>query len=284
MKRSRSGTRKQRNCKDGVFVTKKLKRVIIGVSCATVAAAAWIAFCGYQWSWGPFSKLHDLKTANLPGNAAQYAPDMIGITDSPLAGKHIIFLGSSVTYGSAAGGVSFADYIAARNVCTVTKEAVSGTTLVESGLNSYITRLKKLGTETPADLFVCQLSTNDATQNKPLGSISDSVDLTDFDTSTVAGAIEYVIAYAKQTWNCPVVFYTNPQYSSENYAAMVELLTKIANKWGISVIDMWNDVDFNVITEEQRSLYMADDIHPTRAGYLEWWTPYMENVLFEVVQ
>lgn len=263
---------------------KKLKKIISGISCATVTAAAWVAFCGYQWSWGPFAKLHDFKTANLPGNAARYAPDMIGNADSPLAGKHIIFLGSSVTYGSAAGGVSFADYIAARNICTITKEAVSGTTLVESGLDSYITRLKKLDTETPADLFVCQLSTNDATQDKPLGSVSDSVDLADFDTSAVAGAIEYVIAYAKQTWNCPVVFYTNPRYDSENYAAMVELLAKIANKWGISVIDMWNDADFNAITEEQRSLYMADKIHPTQAGYLEWWTPYMENVLFEVVQ
>lgn len=30
---------------------RKKKRVITGVSCTAVALGAWIAFCGYQWSW-----------------------------------------------------------------------------------------------------------------------------------------------------------------------------------------------------------------------------------------
>ena len=63
---------------------------------------------------------------------------------------------------------------------------------------------------------------------------------------------------------------------------MVELLNRIRDQWDITVIDMWNDTDFNAITLEQRSLYMADEIHPTKAGYLEWWTPYMESALFEI--
>ena len=80
-----------------------------------------------------------------------------------------------------------------------------------------------------------------------------------------------------------MVFYTNPVYESTEYAAMVELLQGISEKWEIVVIDMWNDATFNSITEEQRTLYMADAIHPTQAGYLEWWTPYMEKVLYEVI-
>ena len=105
------------------------------------------------------------------------------------------------------------------------------------------------------------------------------MDLADFDTSTVAGAVEHIIVYAKQTWNCPVMFYTNPKYDSRQYEAMVELLQQIAGKWDITVIDMWNDVEFNVLTEEQRAFHMADGIHPTQAGYLEWWTPYIEKYL-----
>ena len=62
--------------------------------------------------------------------------------ENPLQGKHIVFLGSSVTYGSASGGVSFADFIAARNGCTVTKEAVSGTTLVDNGPASFMSLMK----------------------------------------------------------------------------------------------------------------------------------------------
>ena len=264
---------------------RKWRGILIGTVSAAVAITAWIAFCGYQWSWGPFARLHDIKTAGLPGNAAQYnLANVQKRTDSPLEGKHILFLGSSVTYGAASQGVSFADYIAARNGCTITKEAVSGTTLVNSGSDSYISRLKKLDRSTATDLFVCQLSTNDATQKKELGKVSESYDRGDFDTKTVAGAIEYVISYAQETWDCPVVFYTNPQYNSPGYATMVELLGAIQQKWDITVIDLWNDADFNAIAPEQRELYLADAIHPTKAGYLEWWTPYMENVLCEVIE
>lgn len=34
-----------------------------------ILVVVWIAFCGFEWSWGPFSRLHDIKTAGLPGNA-----------------------------------------------------------------------------------------------------------------------------------------------------------------------------------------------------------------------
>lgn len=254
------------------------------IAAALVVGILWIAFCGYQWSWGPFAGLHDFKTAKLPGNAPQYDPQNIQqLPESTLAGKHIIFLGSSVTYGASAQGVSFADDIGARNGCFITKEAVSGTTLVDNGPNSYISRLKKLNTAQAADLFICQLSTNDATQKKPLGSVSDSFQAEGFDTGTVAGAIEYIIAYARKVWSCPVMFYTNPRYDSNEYANMVALLYAIQEKWDIFVIDLWGDAKFNAITEKQQSLYMADAIHPTKAGYLEWWTPYMEGAIYEAV-
>ena len=263
---------------------KQNKKIGLLIGATAVTATAWLAYCGYRWSWGPFTRLHGVKTSKKTGNAERYDLSHVQkLTGSPLEGKHLLFLGSSVTVGAAAQGVSFADYIGVRNGCTITKEAVSGTTLVDSDLDSYISRLKKIDTEMAADLFVCQLSTNDATQKKPLGTLSDSYDADTFDTSTVAGAIEYIIAYAEQTWSCPVVFYTNPQYDSPEYTAMVELLHTIQEKWNIAVIDLWNDRDFNAITEEQRSLYMADAIHPTKAGYLQWWTPYMENVIWEVI-
>lgn len=246
---------------------------------------AWIAFCGYQWSWGPFLKLHDFKTSKYPGNDKAYALENVqALENSPLNGKNLVFLGSSVTYGSAAKGVSFADYIAVRNGCSITKEAVSGTTLVDSGINSYISRLKKLDKNKTVDMFICQLSTNDATQKKPLGTISNSSNLADFNTKTVAGAIEYIIAYVNESWSCPVVFYTNPQYDSKEYAEMVTLLQEIADKWDIEIIDMWNDDLFCAISLDQKNLYMADPIHPTQAGYLEWWTPHIESALYTVLE
>ncbi len=260
------------------------KKLLIIIPIAAVVVAAWIAFCGYQWSWGPFMKLHDFKTSALEGNGEKYSLDNAAPNaDSPIEGKTVLFLGSSVTYGSASGGVSFADYIGKRDGCTVIKSAVSGTTLVESGINSYVSRLKKLDTE-KVDLFVCQLSTNDASQKKELGKIIESKNLNDFDTKTIAGAIEYIICYSKEKWNCLVIFYTNPRYDSELYGEMVDILKEAEAKWGISVIDMWNDAELNAALNKNTALYMADKIHPTKAGYLEIWTPFMEKTVFGVMK
>ena len=229
-------------------------------------------------------KLHDFKTSALEGNGEKYSLDNAAPNaDSPIEGKTVLFLGSSVTYGSASGGVSFADYIGKRDGCTVIKNAVSGTTLVESGINSYVSRLKKLDAE-KVDLFVCQLSTNDASQKKELGKIIESKNLNDFDTKTIAGAIEYIICYSKEKWNCPVIFYTNPHYDSDLYGEMVDILKEAETKWGISVIDMWNDAGLNAALNKNTALYMADKIHPTKAGYLEIWTPFMEKTVFEVMK
>lgn len=216
------------------------------------------------------------------GNKSQYAVKNVEINeDSPLAGKHIAFLGSSVTEGARSKGVSFVEYICARNNCTYVKEAVSGTTLVDNGENSYVQRLQNnINIEERFDLFVCQLSTNDASQGMPMGEISDSVTLEDFDTTTVVGAMEYIICYVQQTWNCPVVFYTGTQFESEQYAQMVETLYRLQEKWGIGIIDMWNGLD---VTNADFELYMADSIHPTQAGYLEWWTPFMEQELYKIL-
>lgn len=206
------------------------------------------------------------------------------LDDSPLKGKKICYLGSSVTVGAHSLNVSFADYISKRNDCVGVKEAVSGTTLVDNGKNSYIQRMKNnISKEEAFDLFICQLSTNDASKKKPLGEISDSKNLDDFDTETVIGAMEYIIVYAEQTWDCPVVFYTGTKYDSAQYQQMVDALLKLKEKYGIGVIDLWDDADMNAVSDEDYKLYMSDHIHPTQAGYLEWWTPKMEEYLYDLI-
>lgn len=203
-------------------------------------------------------------------------------TDNPLHGKKIIFLGSSITYGEAADGYSFVDCLAEEDGIEPFKEAVSGTTLADTGEDSYVQRMKnKIDKNWKADAFICQLSTNDASLKIPLGTISDTKELSDFDTETVLGAIEYIIGYAYETWNCPVIFYANPKYDSEEYEQMVKIMPDIQEKWDIGFIDMYNDEDFNNISAEQKKEYMADHIHPTKQGYTLWWPPYIEKYLID---
>ncbi len=216
-----------------------------------------------------------LNPGNLPGKGK------LPKQDSTLEGKHIIFLGSSVTKGMAAQGRSFVDMLADSYGVKAYKEAVSGTTLVESGSKSYIARLQAIDPKAPCDLFVCQLSTNDATKKKTLGTVTEGKNKSDFDTKTVCGAIEYIIAYVKETWNCPVVFYTNPEYPSPAYSDMVEALKKIARKWQVQVIDLWSDREINDKAHKKYT-YMNDKIHPTKKGYA-LWTPIFADALAAVI-
>ena len=240
-------------------------------------------FLGFRYGIGPMKGLYDLHMRNLPGNAEEYG--MAGVEkleNNPLKGKKVLFLGSSVTYGAASLQEGIPEYFAARFGCEITKEAVSGTTLVDDADSSYVHRL--LNNVDPAEdyaLVVVQLSTNDATKKKPLGEIAESFDRADFDTHTVTGAMEFIIAYCRETWDCPVMFYTGSRYDSETYAAMVQRLFALREKWNIGVLDLWTDDAFNAISASDRALYMNDKIHPTKAGYREWWCPELERQLLE---
>lgn len=197
-------------------------------------------------------------------------------TEAPtIEGNLYAFLGSSVTYGSASGGYSFADALRDTYHCRIIKQAISGTTLVDNGPDSYVQRVKKIHKSMKIQHLIVQLSTNDASQKKPLGELTadDVKDITAFDTTTVIGAIEYIICYAQETWGCPVSFYTGTRYSSVEYTRMVQALLKIQKKWGIGVIDLWNDAEMRKVSDEDYARYMSDPIHPTKEGYIEWWMP-----------
>lgn len=245
---------------------------------------------GYREWWGPkLGRELDSFARKLyaDGNSEDY--DMAKLSkmeQSPLDGKNICALGSSVTYGEASFQQAVGEYLAARCGAALTKEAVSGTTLADVNDTSYVSRMEdNLDTSADFDLFVVQLSTNDASQGIDLGEISNSTELSSFDTQTVTGAIEYIINYVNQTWGCPVAFYTGTQYDSEDYAKMVQQILALKEKYSnLIVLDLFSDDEFNNISEEDRALYMSDPIHPTRAGYREWWGPELEKQLLTALE
>lgn len=258
--------------KRSIIALTRIKKVlkIFGIILVVIFIAGSIA---YLYITGTFK----------PGNAIQYSVAQTeALQSSPISGKTIYFLGSSVTQGFAAKNESFVDYIQKRNNCTCIKEAVSGTTLLDNGSNSYIRRMYKLNKKAKINVFICQLSTNDARFNK-LGKLSKSKNRNDFDTTTTTGAIEFIISYACGTWNCPVVFYTSTYYKDKNYKAIVDRLLEIKNKWEICVIDLYNDKEMYNISKKERNLYMNDYVHPVRAGYKLWWTPVFEKYLYNLL-
>jgi lysophospholipase L1-like esterase len=252
---------------------KKMKRAVIKLAVALGVAAA----------------LAGLSACGANGNSTDYDVDKIEVLEgSPLQGKTLYFLGSSVTIGYASNGMAFPHYIARRDQCDVVVEAVTGTTLMDKDENSYVHRMEfgsKFDKNAKVDMFICQLSTNDTAggtmETLNLGNIiGPSDDLSVYDKKTITGAIEYIIAYATRTWDCPVIFYACSRRNDERYAKMVDRLNELGPLWGIGVLDLWNDDTFNNITGKQRTLWMKDTIHPTKAGYMEWWTPTVEKFLY----
>lgn len=261
--------------------SKKKKVITIIAIVVAVLALIELVAIGILGGIGPLGFLRDVMIGQMPGNRPAYGFDQIKpIENSPLENGDICILGSSVVYGASSQQYAVGEYLAARFDAQLTKEAVSGTTLVDNGEKSYIQRmLKNIDPNEHFDLFVCQLSTNDATLELPLGEIVDSTKLNDFDTSTVTGALQYIICYAQQTWDCPVVFFTGSHYDSPAYEAMVQRLMELKEIYEIGVLDLWTGDSFNNISDEQRSLCMSDNIHPTKAGYRDWWGPEMEAQL-----
>ena len=176
-----------------------------------------------------------------------------------LQNKTVLFLGSSVTYGSASGGISFVDILGERLSINCIKEAVSGTTLVDINESSYISRLKRIPPDQRPDLFVCQLSTNDAKKKLDINKIEE--------------AICFILDYVKETFGCPTVFYTGTYFENNEYSDMIDLLYKLKERYSFYILDLYHDKDMLSVSKEDYARYMKDKVHPTLLGYTEWWTP-----------
>lgn len=184
-----------------------------------------------------------------------------------LNGKTVYFLGSSVTYGSAAGGRSFAELLCEKHGCRMIKEAENGTTLADIGERSYPARLEAREVEGPVDLFVCQLSTNDA---NPARHIRPA--------DTEAG-LRRVLTFVQRRWGCPVLIFTGTRYANPRYADMVRSLHALRAEYGFAVLDLFNDADMLATPFSLVSGYMQDMVHPLPAGYAEWWLPKFEAAI-----
>ena len=154
-----------------------------------------------------------------------------------LKNKTVLFLGSSVTYGSAANGVSFADIMAETCGIKMIKEAVSGTTLADIDQTSYVSRLKKI------------------------------------DLNKTEEAIRFILEYVNSSFNCPIVFYTGTYFESKHYQQMIELLFALQKEYNFFILNLWGDPEMLSVSKADYERYMADPVHPNIVGYREWWTP-----------
>ena len=201
----------------------------------------------------------------------------------PLYGKTIYHLGSSISYGSANGGVSFADQIRDVTGSKMVKQTVSGTTLSAQKSNSYAQRWSNFTFTDNPDYLIIQLSTNDFTNSGiTLGAVGTQKE--GFDKNTTAGALEYIISETlKKSPDTKVVIYScavreSWAQSHSEYTRFANIeLAKLQQKWGILIVDLFS-------LEPLLPNIMSDDIHPNKQGYALLFTPTMINVLLDDIQ
>lgn len=242
-------------------------------NCLLFAAAA-IGLCACQ-TGGSSSVMPSASSEESTLSEASSESSLLPEKEDP----NFYFLGSSVTYGHTTGGISFVEMLPNFIRCKTKKSAVSGTTLTDTGSTSYVQRMiYDFDPEDKIEHMVVQLSTNDISQNKPFGEVSDSFDLADFDTKTVIGAMEYIIAYAQEAWECEVSFYTNIYYGNSQYEALIAKLYELQEKWGIGIVDYYFYVGMEPLSETQVVTYKSDEIHPNSSGY-RWMAEIMAQYL-----
>ena len=294
----------------------------IGIAALSVAlCTAGLAACsGDSPSGGPkappaieYTIDESVLESGKDANHSDFFVDKVQrVKDSPLAGKTIYWLGSSVTYGANSGGEAMAEFLAAKTGAVCKKDAVSGTTIFDdnltenTGAKSYTRRLTnstQFDKAAQVDAFICQISTNDAINSRlsKRGVITDDsvMEKEMFNRKTTLGGVEYIISYVYETWDCPIYFYsgsyfgdngsgearTNGDPSGTNYAKLIDDVKAVVAKWQdlgveVDVIDMFNDKDFNSAVSDKYYKWCTNDpIHRKRAGYLNWWMPYFEQYL-----
>lgn len=198
----------------------------------------------------------------------------------PLKGATIYHLGSSISYGHANSGVSFAEQIRDLTGSKMVKQTVSGTTLSNQKDNSYAARWSNFTFDDNPDYLILQLSTNDFAQSGvTIGEVSGKNETENFTPNTTASAIEYIISQTKaKSPETKIIVYScvvNQSWANSypQYGEFVNnQLGLLRDKWDVEVIDLYNaDMLFKGI--------LADDIHPNAAGYAAMFTPTMINVM-----
>lgn len=203
-----------------------------------------------------------------------------GAAAAVLKNKTILFCGDSITYNT---GISWAYKVPNLTGAVGTPAGVSGAAVSTiRPANRVITQLHNH--QNDYDYVVLHGGVNDAMSNGPIGEMSASFDLADFDTSTYAGGLEELFYYAHEYYPNSkigyIVNYAVPLSATDangklgNYFAVGK---QICEKWNIPYIDLYSGiapgttVTYSDLLDVSNpdSIYFpsAGDVHTNEAGY-----------------
>ena len=214
-----------------------------------------------------------------------------------LEGKSAIFLGDSVAYGHSTGGNGFGYYIDEfENLGNYTNAAVGSATIntLTQGANNVIEQIKKYQNN-DYDFVILQGGYGDLRDIATLGTLTNDYNISDFDTTTFAGAVEYTLYLATTTWsNSKIGFIISYDTPNNNYGVRPnheetkkywDILKSACDKWNVPYLDFFEgSTIYNGEVKTYSELFQVttntyldtDNIHPTSTGY-EFICPFIAN-------
>ncbi|MBQ7337958.1 MAG: SGNH/GDSL hydrolase family protein [Clostridia bacterium] len=259
---------------------------------------------------GRYQSLY-LVTVNEPFNAEDYfayfeqdnpnAPSVEADPSSPLYGLKALFCGDSISYGhyDIPAGYSWAGRIQKYYGTISDNRSRSGWCLsTVRGAGGQIVNQLKSAKDGDYDLIVVQGGVNDAWGSTdgtniiaPVGEVTDSFDVKDFDTTTYAGGLEEFFYYARQYFPdatlCYIISFYMPNAGVGHVGDMEEYYAvgmEICDKWGVPYLDMYHDDYLNYeLLEIGTAKCLQDPVHPNALGY-DRISPYIGDWLETVVE
>lgn len=136
------------------------------------------------------------------------------------------------------------------------------------------------------DAIIFDGGVNDLNNNIAMGNISDSYD-SNYDTTTICGAMESALQYVMDTFPLAVKLYIIPHsFSKNNYVDSVhEKMIEICKKWNMPYLDMRKCAQI-AMTSKNKSKYtrnantgVGDGVHPTETWYRKFYAPLVDRRL-----
>jgi hypothetical protein len=255
------------------------------------------------------TNLDRLVAANYYGVGPQTVDNLLlrrpaHAADGILKGKSVYAFGDSIVAGHRYAR-GFVNLVAEREDIALTKYARNGATVMEAGYSAGTVREQvRAASATSPDLVVFDGGTNDAeaifSAGLEVGSVSDTFDPAGFEPGTYAGALEATVHEMRSKWpEARIVYVAVHKLGSRDWdtqLAVRDVTLQVAEKWGVTVADVFADTTLDTRDEVQRVDYTFNDLvggypgtggsgtHPNIAGMTGFYVPVLTDALGDVVR
>ena len=209
----------------------------------------------------------------------------------PLAGLKITCTGNSITAAThSVPGHGYVEQIADAHGMTVDNHAIWGA-IIPQGHPRASGDITDIGCihdtldsmDANADIVIMSGSINDCeyySDASYLGEITGDFS-SDLDLTTFYGALEDMCKKALQKWaGKPIIYVIEHRMTLDNttygqyYLKLHEAIVKVMNKWGISIVDLFNDCpSLNYNNGYKKKYTTGDGTHPNYEGYEKFYVP-----------